>query len=415
MTDRRPQRALRLVALIVASAAAGEVATWAQEGPPAAAADPDAWRDQDCESCHVEGAWSQVKAPDPALFDHGSTGFPLADAHARVACDGCHGRGLASLGLGCAGCHDDPHAGGNSRACDACHDARSWDVSRGFLLHEGTRFPLSGAHASLSCEACHRGGRSEPPGAAPTECVACHEAAMPTSYPDHTRFGLTDCALCHSTQGFTPARFVHDSWTAGICVECHNADYAATDHVAKGYSTDCDACHSTRSWAFSHGPDAAGQCDVCHQDDYDATTSPNHAGMGFGTACEDCHTTRDWTFVHGPSTAGQCATCHTPEYNDTTNPDHAAVGIGTDCDRCHSTGAWLPATFVHISLSQQGAHAQASCNDCHYGGVYAGLASGGTDCYFCHSSEYNSRSDHVTNNYSHDCTLCHDNFWKWDD
>ena len=401
---------------LLGSAGLGGVGSWAQEQGPRPAPDPGAWRQADCEGCHVEGGWTDLRAPDPAVFDHATTGFPLTAGHARAACGDCHGKGLSALSLRCDGCHDDPHAGGNSRVCESCHDARGWDVPRGFALHEGTRFPLSGVHASISCEACHRGGRGEPPGTAPTECVACHEAAMPTRYPDHTLFGLTDCGLCHSTQGFLPARFVHQDFTAGICVQCHQAEYDGTNHAGQGFGTDCDSCHTPRSWAFVHGPNTAGQCTLCHQDDYDATTAPNHAARGFGTDCEACHRTTTWAFVHLPSTAGQCATCHMPEYDATTAPlDHNALGISTACDQCHSNRAWRPATYVHDAYVLQGAHTVASCNACHGGGVYSGLASGGTDCYACHAADYNSQSDHVANGYSHDCTRCHPSLWTWDD
>ena len=62
-----------------------------------------------CQTCHTAVAWKQER------FDHDTkTKFPLREAHAKVACEGCHTKSLpkgAKLDMRCIGCHgkDDVH------------------------------------------------------------------------------------------------------------------------------------------------------------------------------------------------------------------------------------------------------------------------------------------------------------------
>jgi len=76
--------------------------------------------------CHNPNGWQLWR------FDHGrETEFPLAGAHAKLACDQCHrapaGSGAATPSR-CGGCHakDDPHAGAFGRGCERCHADTSW-------------------------------------------------------------------------------------------------------------------------------------------------------------------------------------------------------------------------------------------------------------------------------------------------
>jgi hypothetical protein len=133
----------------------------------------DLWEEPgQCGACHVEAGWSKLKEPEE--FDHASTGFPLRGAHAETKCERCHRRGLTALTQSCNGCHADPHAGLNSKNCEQCHTEVDWKVPRNFFDHERTRFPLTGVHAAIACEACHRNMRAEAPATAPTECIVCH-------------------------------------------------------------------------------------------------------------------------------------------------------------------------------------------------------------------------------------------------
>ena len=142
-----------------------------------------------CARCHGASSFRDL----PHGFDHGRwTGYPLAGAHASIACSACHaalrrpdgeGRTWArAQGTACADCHADPHAGQFEVAgrtdCARCHEG-----SERFLLafdHErDARFALGLQHRGLACSACHLPARD---GARevvryrplPTACADCH-------------------------------------------------------------------------------------------------------------------------------------------------------------------------------------------------------------------------------------------------
>ena len=146
--------------------------------------------------------------PTGLIADHARTRFPLAGAHAIAPCEGCHDRATAGQFRGapveCHFCHQHESAravpnhwiNGWQRDCERCHDIISWARAPGF---SHAFFPLTGAHATVSCLGCHPGGR------------------------------------------FVPI--------ATDCFSCHQQDYlAAPNHVSSGYSTDCTACHNTTAW-----------------------------------------------------------------------------------------------------------------------------------------------------------------------
>ncbi len=64
-----------------------------------------------------------------------------------------------------------------------------------------------------------------------------------------------------------------------------------------------------------------------------------------------------------------------------------------------------------VSINRS-AYIRLACENCHTTG-YTGTP---TECYACHQSDYENTTDpnHVTQNYPHDCTLCH-NTSNWDD
>lgn len=144
----------------------------------------DAPSGADCRSCHSPTGWT------PASFDarrHGlETPFALEGAHAAVACVDCHvptGEvpSFRVTGTECRSCHESANPHGDQfagRSCDACHVTDAFGIAD--FDHDGTRFPLDGAHRDASCQACHkpepdpRGGafvRYRPLG---TECRDCH-------------------------------------------------------------------------------------------------------------------------------------------------------------------------------------------------------------------------------------------------
>jgi len=141
----------------------------------------------DCRGCHGQNVWL------PAHYDLGrhlaEASFPLEGAHLATPCASCHrtAEGDLVIRLGspdCEACHapQDPHLDQfQGRGCRDCHDVEAFTIPD--FDHDATRYTLDGAHARVSCDACHRsepaeGGRSfiryRPLG---TECRDCHGGA----------------------------------------------------------------------------------------------------------------------------------------------------------------------------------------------------------------------------------------------
>jgi hypothetical protein len=89
-------------------------------------------------------------------------------------------------------------------------------------LHNLVKFPLTGRHQQLACQACHGAPFKQ---VASAECSTCHQP--PGSYAGMS----TICGTCHSPDGFRPARFSHPPVGEHIpggehtlgCTDCHRA------------------------------------------------------------------------------------------------------------------------------------------------------------------------------------------------
>ncbi len=265
-----------------------------------------------------------------AAFDHQQTDFPLLGGHQSVGCGDCHNAvttmdELASTPMTCFACHaqDDAHNGQFGADCAACHTPQGWKPAS--FDHNATDFPLIGAHAGLQCASCHLDGQYSD---MPTTCFACH--AQDDAH--NGQFG-TDCAACHTSQGWKPASFDHNATGfpltgahVGIaCLDCHAPGTFA------GVGTACVSCHAEPIY---------------------------HQGL-FGVDCAQCHTTTAWqpaTF-NGPHTfpmahggAQTCNACHTGGLSTYTcygchdasemRREHEKEGIGdlSNCAGCHPNG-----------------------------------------------------------------------------
>ena len=137
-----------------------------------------------CATCHVAYSWHQVKV------DHSS--WPLVGAHARTACEGCHGAqpqgappsAYRGVQRNCEGCHEDSHAAQFRQAppiktCESCHLTETWKIAK--FDHDKTRYPLEGAHVKLECAACH-----------PTATLRDGQQAV------RWRLGYIKCKDCHA-------------------------------------------------------------------------------------------------------------------------------------------------------------------------------------------------------------------------
>jgi hypothetical protein len=137
-----------------------------------------------CEPCHTTQSWH-----DTAGFDHAKTEFPLLGAHRTVDCKECYHvpAGVAltlfkDASTNCEDCHHDVHVGQFAKdaktPCADCHTARAWAPST--FDHSKTSLPLTGGHASVRCDACHKqiwtvgGPALVIYRLAPSKCVDCH-------------------------------------------------------------------------------------------------------------------------------------------------------------------------------------------------------------------------------------------------
>ncbi len=73
----------------------------------------------------------------------------------------------------CIGCHKstDKHKGRLGENCQTCHSEESWSKVRTFD-HSKTKFPLTGGHEKVTCEACHPNEKYK---GVPLACSSCHQ------------------------------------------------------------------------------------------------------------------------------------------------------------------------------------------------------------------------------------------------
>lgn len=311
----------------------------------------------------------------------------------------------------CSDCHQDPHKGQMPYGCSACHVPETWSKMKDGIPHSG-EFPLSGRHQTLPCADCHINSSFK---GTPKDCQVCHWQRRQDD-PYQTRLG-SDCARCHSPEGWAPANWNHTIETGFTLTGAH-----------RGIA--CDQCH--KNLVFKN---TAADCSKCHADDYNGVRDPDHRAGDFPKDCALCHTTGSWKgarYTHDssgfPLTGGhagldcsqchtssvftglstECVSCHADDYAGTRNPDHRAAGFPTDCIQCHDVTAWTDGRFDHgtTGYTLTGAHKTVACNDCHTAGTYAGTPQ---ECSACHADDYarTTDPDHAAAGYGMDCSLCH--------
>ena len=326
-----------------------------------------------CRHCHPEhrGPDANLTELKDAAFPHEAVGFSLKGHQLRAArqpfnCRDCHGENISIFDLNtCESCHRQinavfmrAHTLSYGTACLGCHDGV--DRLGKHFDHSTFAFKLSGKHATLTCDQCHFTARAfgDFQGTL-QDCNSCHKK----DEPHQGRFG-TNCADCHSEEGWTPAKFDHNlasfklegehrevdceschinntfQGTPMDCYSCHQKD----DHHNGQFGTDCAACHNPSSWEDTDF-------------DHDRSNFPLR-GAHAGLACERCHTNVQFS---GLSTA--CSTCH----ND---PVFHAGMFGLDCAACHTVDNWSAAyNGPHPGIADEGGrgvnHGSGSCRSCH--------------------------------------------------
>ncbi len=373
-----------------------------------------------CESCHDPAGWKVV-----SRAFHKDTVFPLEGKHLGVPCASCHLNGVtAGTPTRCYDCHwarrqDDPYQTRLGVQCDNCHTPTSWTAVR-WNHAAATGLALNGAHRTLACDACHKGGVFT---AAQAQCSSCHLTDYQAAKnPNHVSAGFpTACDACHRPSDVTFAGATFN----------HNASFAL---VGVHATQPCASCHRNNVYAGT-----PSTCYACHQADYQKAQNPNHVSAGIPTACDACHRPTDPTFAAGGTfnhnatfalvgthatqpcaachknnvyagTPATCYACHQADYQKAQNPNHVSAGFPTTCDACHrATDPSFAAggSFNHnATFALVGVHATQPCAACHKNNVYPGTP---TACYGCHQADYQraQNPNHVAGGYSTSCETCH--------
>jgi hypothetical protein len=418
----------------------------------------------ECRACHTEhkGRAADIEQLDRAHFDHGLTDFPLTGAHAGLLCDDCHKPHVQwrVAPATCGGCHrtDDVHQGQFAQSCGACHSTGDW--GGGKFDHNTTHFSLTGAHATVTCNACHIAGRYRP---TPTTCVGCH-----ATDDVHRGSRGADCGRCHVTKDWKSARFDHLKETGFAllgahantdCLACHRSGnykdpipkdcagcHRSDDAHAARFGSRCEDCHGNTQWQvvdYDHigrhqfallGAHARISCDTCHtaaattqklgKDCADCHRSEDPHGGKLQASCDTCHGQvgwrRDVTFDHditrfpllGLHRIASCAQCHaTLTFTEATSScagchareDVHKGGLGNQCESCHSANGWALWSFDHARTAHfplLGAHARLVCADCHRSPP--GTVRMSQQCAACHQKD-----DRHLGQFGLHCERCH--------
>ncbi len=382
-----------------------------------------------CQNCHTAEGWKPIRAVPE--FNHNQTRYPLRGLHQNVACTQCHVKPVFSnVGSRCQDCHADIHRRQLGANCEQCHSVRGWGVSIKEIQQHNNRFPLTGAHAAVDCDSCHKNAANSQFQTMSTACFSCHQADFKqTTSPNHVALGFsTTCELCHVTDNWLNAKFDHNS-----------VGFPLTGGHAVPPRT-CADCHVNNNFNLT-----STACISCHQKDFQGATNPNHVAGGFPTTCQQCHTTNAWqpaTFDHSlvnfPLTGAHtvpprqctdchvnnnynltsttCVSCHLKDFQGTTNPNHVAGGFAQTCELCHNTTAWQPATFDHSksAFPLTGSHTvpPRQCTDCHINNNYNIT---NTTCISCHQTDFNNANSPVPHaGFPTTCEQCHDTV-QWTD
>ena len=297
-----------------------------------------------CRHCHSEhrGPEAPLTFIDGSEFPHHAVGFSL-EGHQQTS---------TGESFTCVDCHQDDITTFTTDTCYNCHQQMDAEFSLNHLLtfgagclacHDGVDrygddfdhnlfvFPLTGRHAEVSCSGCHQNARTIADlQSAPQDCFSCHSP----DDPHEGRFG-TDCAACHTTDGWSPAAFDHNLSAFPLtgrhaelaCEQCHTSGqfaglptscvgcHAEPDFHAGLFGTDCAACHSTAAWT-------PAQFNGQH------TFPLNHGG---GATCATCHPAGFTTYT--------CYSCHEHEEADVVER-HLDKDILNfqNCMACHPSG-----------------------------------------------------------------------------
>ncbi len=312
-----------------------------------------------------------------------------------------------------------PHGNLLKIDCANCHESSNWKIipkDIKFDHNAETAFKLTGQHASVSCQSCHK---SLVFSEVKSQCISCHKDV-------HQKSVGTNCVQCHNT----------DSWIVVNIIQIHqNGRFPL---MGVHLNVDCQSCHS--GYANLYFPAQSVSCYSCHKQQYLATTAPNHIQANFSTDCQTCHNLTDFNWgntnfdhsffplvgghniqncfaCHAPGSnfkglTTDCYSCHKQNYLTAKNPDHIAANFSTNCVDCHNTMSFTSliaaAKFNHndTGFPLTGVHANLQCAQCHASGYTNTSAA----CVSCHLKDYNAAAtpvNHVAAGLPQTCGDCH--------
>jgi predicted CXXCH cytochrome family protein len=396
-----------------------------------------------CNRCHKQDSRLSGKVANAARARVNGQGRRLIVSEAKLTMDDIVGdpleekRGITSAATAdCAGCHEDIHAGQfnknlaeegspkvDHKSCSACHSMGNFTDTT--FKHDDSRFPLTGKHQQVKCAQCHQPSKAKGPmfdvvvyRGIGVQCGSCHAdvhvgqlakaAAKEGAQKDDKP--VTDCASCHGTTSFKPAKFDHDKQSSfplegehkrAKCESCHQVINAKGYQVAryKPLPNDCVGCHvDEHKRAF---------------DDFNPkSAAPEHPELverkEGKSACEGCHNSETWMpakFAHertgfeltGRHALARCAACHGNTVERRLGATCAACHVdphaqefGLHCQSCHDTTKFRAPTFPvdahrRTNFPLVGRHAALPCDECHVEKRENQFGRAALDCTFCHA------------------------------
>ena len=362
-----------------------------------------------CRDCHPEhrGTTALLTDIEGWRYPHQLSGYYLTVHQFKAEneafqCIDCHGDDVTTFDPNiCESCHRQldqvftiGHVLSYGSSCLNCHDGM--DSMTTDFTHENFQFKLTGKHADVACQDCHDGAHDLTGfKATPQDCSSCHGNDDP-----HEGVLGSDCASCHSPEGWAPSQFDHNRSAFKLTIA--HSDVACTnchlDKLFKGTPTDCFSCHGQDD---PHAGVLGNDCASCHK----ATTWNDlifdHSMSAFALVgshidveCSSCH--KDLAFKGTPTA---CASCHLDVHKGE---------MGMDCAKCHNPSVWKDVNFDHgtfTGFNLVGSHKGVPCTSCHVNGTYKGTSS---NCFACHASDDAHNGQFGTN-----CGTCHNpSTWK---
>ncbi|MCP4703216.1 MAG: hypothetical protein GY865_01280 [candidate division Zixibacteria bacterium] len=339
----------------------------------------------DCSECHTIESFSDVD------FDHAKSGYVLEGRHSSPNCMGCHNiEDFTSVSYNCVDCHIDVHQDKLGLDCQKCHNFDGWEQFDNQQLHLNTQFPLTGRHAMVDCQSCHKGLPTGDLSFNTTRCIECHQSQyLAVNNPNHVSTGFsTDCDNCHQMERWRPALLENHEIFFPIYSGSHNRRW-----------DNCGQCHT------SEGSYQMFSCLNCHDHNQNEMGNEHNGISGYAYNSPDCY------FCHPTGEAGEFGD-HDAQYFPVYSGRH--INTWTDCSDCH-TNAAIRAEYSCISCHE---HNQTDSDNMH--GGMNGYTYQSSSCLSCHPvGEVGTFTDHDPQFFpiysgTHiatwgDCSECHTN------